>query len=63
MFQQGFLFPLMEVLNSSLIICHVSYLVCVDVSGAVASAAVVTSQISQEPPGQTGEIPIIQSDI
>lgn len=42
---------------------EVSYLVCVDVSGAVAPAAVVTSEITQKPPGQAREVPVVQSYI
>lgn len=41
----------------------VSYLVGVDVSGAVAPTAVVTTEITQKPPGQAREVPLIESDI
>lgn len=42
---------------------ELSYLVCVDVSGPIASAAVVTSEITQEPPGQARQIPLIKGNI
>lgn len=42
---------------------ELSYLVCVDVSGPIASAAVVTSEITQEPPGQARQIPLIEGNI
>lgn len=42
---------------------EVSYLVCVDVSGAIAPAAVVTTEITQKPPGQAREVPFVQSNI
>lgn len=41
----------------------VSYLVRVNVRGAVAPAAVVTAEVTQEPPGQTREVPLIQRDV
>lgn len=40
-----------------------SYLVSVDVRGAVAPAAVITTEITQEPPGQAREVPLVQGDI
>lgn len=40
--------------------CDVSYLVCVNVGGTVALAAVVTPKITQKPPGQAGEVPLVQ---
>lgn len=42
---------------------EVSYLVCVDVSGAIAPRAVVTAEITQKPPGQAREVPLVQSNI
>lgn len=42
---------------------EVPYLVCVDVSGAIAPAAVVITEITQKPPGQAREVPLIQSNI
>lgn len=46
-----------------LVLFAVSYLVCVDVSGAIAPAAVVTTEITQKPPRQAGEVPFVQSNI
>lgn len=40
-----------------------SYLVCVDVSGAIALAAVVTTEITQKPPWQAREVPLVQRNI
>lgn len=34
-----------------------------DVSGAIAPTAVVTTEITQKPPGQAREVPLIKSDI
>ena len=54
----------MIMLEINLLITHeVSYLVCMDVSGAIAPTAVVTTEITQKPPGQAREVPLIKSDI
>lgn len=42
---------------------ELSYLVCVDVGGPVAPAAVVTPKVTQEPPGQARQIPLIERNI
>lgn len=34
-----------------------------DVSGTVTSSAVVTSEITQKPPGQARQVPLIKSNI
>lgn len=38
--------------QEKLLACDTSYLVCVNVSGTVALAAVITPEITQKPPGQ-----------
>lgn len=45
------------------LLLQLSYLVCVDVGGAVASAAAVASEVTQEPPGQAGQIPLVEGNI
>lgn len=42
---------------------ELSYLVRVDVGGAVASAAVVTAEVTQEPPGQARQIPLVKGNV
>lgn len=43
--------------------CDSSYLVCVDVSGTVALAAVITPEVTQKPPGQARQVPLIQRNV
>lgn len=52
-----------QIVTENLLACHLSYLVCVDVSGTVALATVVTPKVTQEPPGQTREVPLIQRNV
>lgn len=53
----------------SVIVCrsflatNVSYLVCVDVSGAVAPSTVVITKITQKPPRQTREVPLVEGNV
>lgn len=43
--------------------CCCSYLVCVDVSGAVAPSAIVVTKITQKPPRQTREVPLVKGNV
>lgn len=40
-----------------------SYLVCVDVSGTVAPSTIVVTKITQKPPRQTGEVPLVKGNV